>query len=66
MEVRRDDKHASATPRRIPDETINLLPRADVDADSRLVEQQDACALIVPFGEDDFLLIASGEIADAG
>ena len=65
-EVRRDDEHAGAAPSRIPDETIDFLARADVDADSRLVEQQDARARIVPFGEDHLLLVASGEIADAG
>ncbi len=47
------------------DEAVDLLARADVDADGRLVEQQDARARIVPFGEDDLLLVAAGKVSDA-
>ena len=57
---------AGAALSRLADKTIDLLPRADVNADSRLVKQQDAGARIVPFGEDHLLLVASGKIANTG
>ena len=45
MEIRRDDEHAGAAPRRIPDETIDFLASADVDALAQVVKNVGDAAL---------------------
>ena len=65
--LRSDETISAPAPlrRALANEAVDFLARADIDADSRLVEQQDARARVVPFREDDFLLVAAGEIPDA-
>ena len=55
-----------ATPdRRAGEHQIDLVLGADIDAARRLVKDQDARPHCQPFGEDDLLLIATGETADS-
>ena len=47
-------------------ELVNFALRTDVDAARRLVEDQHVAVAQDPFGNDDLLLVAAGEAADAG
>ena len=42
------------------EQTIDLGLGADIDADRRLVEDEKIGAVVEPFADDDFLLVATG------
>ena len=46
-------------------EAVDFFARADIDSDSRFVQKQNARACVIPFREDDFLLVAARKISDA-
>jgi hypothetical protein len=46
------------------DQTVNLGARTDVNTSRRLVDNEDPRLGSQPFGDHDFLLVATGEIPD--
>ena len=48
------------------DQPIDFDLGADVDADGRLVEDEELGAVIEPFADDDFLLVAAGQAGGIG
>ena len=52
--------------RKLGHQLVDLALRADVDAARRLVEDEHVAVAQEPFGNDDLLLVAAGEAADAG
>ena len=52
--------------RKLRHELVNFALRADINAARRLVEDQHVAVAQEPFGNDDLLLVAAGEAADAG
>ena len=60
--ARSDDTTRTPVPSRdgLPDHAVDLLARADVDADRGLIEQQHTRPWIIPFSEHDLLLVAAG------
>ena len=58
-------EHRFAVAGEFVDELIDLRLGTDVDTARRLIEQQDVDAMIQEPGERDFLLVATGKIADA-
>ena len=56
----KQDRHALAG--EFLHEAVDLLLRADVDAARGFVEQQQARLQREPFADDDFLLVAAGEV----
>ena len=63
---RSEDTTSTPVPARAAslDHAVDFLARADIDADRRFVEQKERRPRMVPFGEDDFLLIAAGQKLD--
>ena len=58
-----DDDDALALRRQLPEQRVDFVLGADVDAARRLVEDQHLGLAEEPLGEDDLLLVAAGEIA---
>ena len=63
-EVGGDDEDAGPRSRGIAHQAVDLLARADIDADGRLVEQQDPRPRVAPLGEHDLLLVAARQVLD--
>src|SRR5450631_1966383 len=57
-----DDQDADAAPSEFPDDFVNALLVADIDADGRRVENENLRLGGQPFGQSDALLIASGKL----
>ena len=51
---------------RLAEQPIDLRLGADVDADRRLVEDEELGAVIEPFADHDLLLVAAGKARDQG
>src|SRR5579872_767065 len=66
VKIGRNNENPGSVPHGAFYEAVNLLTSADIDADRRLVQQKDARARIAPFGENNFLLIAAGQISNSG
>ena len=50
--------------RQLVEELVDLLLGADVDAASRLVEDEDVAVLDQPAGDDRLLLVAARQVLD--
>ena len=62
MQIRRDHDHRFPAFGERLDHTIELRPRAHVDADGRLVEHVNRIVAAEPFAEQNLLLIAAREL----
>ena len=49
---------------RFQDQLVNVLLGADIDADGRLVDDQDVALRGQPFGDADLLLVAAAQAVD--
>ena len=63
LELRRDQHDADAGRRDLVDDGANLGLRADIDADGRLVHDEDLRLGLQPLGEQHLLLVAAGKLA---
>ncbi|RMU40254.1 hypothetical protein ALP30_05106 [Pseudomonas syringae pv. primulae] len=65
VEVGTDHDHRHAGGCQLGDHLVDRRPRTDVDASGRLVENEHFGVAGQPFGDDDFLLVATGQAVDA-
>src|SRR5215472_709929 len=64
FELRRDEKYGRSFLGRFDDERMDTPTRADVDASTRLIKDNDARTNKDPFRHQDFLLVAAGVVDD--
>jgi len=63
-QFRRNDNDRLAFVYQFADQLVDFAFGADIDATRWLIENQDVRIADQPFGDDDLLLVAAGQIAD--